>query len=272
MSNHAKRSLGQNFLSDHSIIEQIVSEVDPRPGETIVEIGPGRGALTEPLVRSGARVIAVELDDALSETLRDEFAGAENFTLVTADALEIDLCDLITPARHVRIVANLPYNISTAILQRFIQQSECVVEMTLMLQREVVDRITARPNDPERGFLSVLVEGHCIAERLLEVPPTAFRPAPKVWSAVARLTMQNSLPADIDEDRFLRLVGAGFAQRRKTILNNLKAAPQLFGGETEAVQAADVLESAGIDPGRRAQSLSLTEWIELNNAIRNIRS
>ncbi|MEO6390622.1 MAG: 16S rRNA (adenine(1518)-N(6)/adenine(1519)-N(6))-dimethyltransferase RsmA [Pyrinomonadaceae bacterium] len=255
----AKKSLGQNFLRDLDVIRGIIDEVAPQPGETIIEIGPGRGALTEPLVATGARIIAIELDDNLSIQIRERFAGAANCNVVNDDALEADLAQLITPAPTARVVANLPYNVSTAILQRLFQQP-VITEMTLMLQREVVDRIMAGPGDPERGFLSVLVEAHSIAEPLFDVPPTAFKPVPKVWSSVVRLTTRNSIPPDLDEAKLMRLVGVGFQQRRKTILNNLKASPGHFADPT-AIQSK--LESAGIEPTRRAQTLTLDEWFVL---------
>lgn len=259
----AKKSLGQNFLQDLDIIRGIIDEVAPQPGETIIEIGPGRGALTEPLVATGARVIAIELDDHLSQQVRDRFAPEPNFTVINDDALAADLAQVIAPAKSARVVANLPYNVSTAILQRLFQQP-VITEMTLMLQREVVDRMLAGPNDSERGFLSVLVEAHSVAEPLFDVPPTAFKPVPKVWSSVVRLIARNSIPADIDEAKLMRLVGAGFQQRRKTILNNLKASPGLFADPTQ-VQAK--LESAGIEPTRRAQTLTLDEWFALTREI-----
>lgn len=265
-SKFAKRSLGQNFLSDLSVINRIVEEVVPQPGNTIVEIGPGRGALTAPLIDSGARVIAIELDDALSEALVDRFADRENFYLVTADALAVDFGELIAPATTARVVANLPYNISTAIIQRLFEQSAFITDMTLMLQREVVDRISAGPDDPERGFLSVLVEAHAVCEKLFDVPPAAFRPAPKVLSSVARLTIRESVPGDVDEAVLWKLVGAGFQQRRKTILNNLKSSPVLFPNSNPGESAVPLLASADIEPGRRAQSLTLEEWVALTRA------
>jgi 16S rRNA (adenine1518-N6/adenine1519-N6)-dimethyltransferase len=260
----AKRSLGQNFLHDLSVINRIIAEVDPRPGETIVEIGPGRGALTAPLVASGARVVAIELDDALSQLLRDEFSTAENFSLITADALVFDVPAAIEPAASARVVANLPYNISTPILQRLLDQPP-LTELTLMLQREVVDRITAGPGESERGFLSVFVEARCTAEKLFDVPPTSFKPAPKVWSSIVRLTPQNKVPAGADEEYLWRLVGAGFSQRRKTIFNNLKVSGLV---DTEKIEAT--LRAAGIDSGRRAQSLTLEEWVALADALQRL--
>jgi 16S rRNA (adenine1518-N6/adenine1519-N6)-dimethyltransferase len=266
----AKRSLGQNFLQDLSMIAQIVEAVEPQPDETIVEIGPGRGALTELLVRSGARVIALELDDRLSYELRADFAGVENFSLITGDALELELPPLIAPAASARIVANLPYNISTAILQRLIEQRESIVDMTLMLQREVVERISAGPDDPERGFLSVFVEAYCDAEKLLDVPPSAFKPVPKVWSSVVRLTPRETIPSGVDQSLLWPLVSAGFGQRRKTMLNNLKSSPGVFAGAVDAVQIDGVLLAAAIEPSRRAQTLTLAEWLDLTRSIQRL--
>src|ERR1051326_9027678 len=219
----AKKRLGQNFLVDERYARRIVNALTARAGETVVEIGPGRGALTSLLVESGARVVAVEFDRELVPLLRERFAGRDNFELVEADALEVDYCSTVRPAGRAGVVANLPYNISTAILQRLIGQRRCISEMVLMLQREVVERITARPGSSERGYLTVLVEAFCESEALFDVPPGAFRPVPKVWSTVARLRAREGAAEEFDEKLFLRLAGAGFAQKRKTILNNLRS-------------------------------------------------
>jgi 16S rRNA (adenine1518-N6/adenine1519-N6)-dimethyltransferase len=271
----AKKSLGQNFLADEGVAARIVGALAPRADETVVEIGPGRGALTRLLVGRAGRVVAVEFDRDLIPLLEDRFGGREGFTLVEADALAVDFCALVAPADSARVVANLPYNISTAILQRLVAQRACLPEMVLMLQREVVGRMTAPPGSHERGYLSVLVEAHCEADPLFDVPPAAFRPVPKVWSTVVRLRARRSLPfgtagddasRTADEETFWRLVGAGFAQRRKTILNNLRAAPAALGVAPE--RAPGLLASAGIDPRRRAETLTLAEWARLASALR----
>ncbi|HEX8335835.1 MAG TPA: 16S rRNA (adenine(1518)-N(6)/adenine(1519)-N(6))-dimethyltransferase RsmA [Pyrinomonadaceae bacterium] len=268
----AKKRLGQNFLVDESYARRIVGALGPRPGETVLEIGPGRGALTSLLLESGARVVAVELDRELAPLLRERFGGREGFKLVEADALELDFCAAVEPATSARVVANLPYNISTAILQRLGEQRRCVPEMVLMLQHEVVERITAPPGSAERGYLTVLVEAFCDAEALFDVPPGAFRPVPKVWSTVARLRARRG-PGEAagggpDEGLFLRLVGAGFAQKRKTILNNLRSAPEELRALLElAGGAQSVLEAAGVDPRRRAEALTLAEWVTLSESL-----
>lgn len=255
----AKRSLGQNFLIDDRIVEKMIEAVRPVPGDLIVEIGPGRGALTEKLVASGATVTAIELDSKLACALREKFAADENFLLIEGDVLKVDLAGAVSASmtagsaqRTAKLVANLPYNISTAILQSLAERPETFATCILMFQREVAERITAAAGSSKRGFLTVLVEAAFKAERLFEVPPSAFRPVPKVWSTVLRLE-----PKPIDgSDRtvFRDLVSAGFLHKRKTLLNNLKA---------RWPNAAVKLENAGIDPRRRAESLTLVEWERL---------
>jgi 16S rRNA (adenine1518-N6/adenine1519-N6)-dimethyltransferase len=264
----AKKRLGQNFLVDETYARRVVGALAPREGETVVEIGPGRGALTALLLESGARVVAVEFDRDLVALLRGRFAGRGNFTLVEADALEVDFCSAIEPATSTRVVANLPYNISTAVLQRLGEQRRCVAEMVLMLQREVVERIAAPPGSHERGYLTVLVEAFCETASLFDVPPGAFRPVPKVWSTVARLRVRGGVVEVFDDSLFLRLVSAGFAQKRKTIFNNLRSAPADVRGLVDAAGgAASLLEDAGIDPQRRAEALTLAEWAGLTEAL-----
>src|SRR5262245_1961409 len=171
----AKRRFGQNFLTDQRVISRIIEAFQPQPDQTVIEIGPGRGALTRELARRAGRVIAIEFDRDLAGQLRDEFSAVANLTLLEADALHVDFCDAIKPAVNARVVANLPYNIGTAILQRLIEQRRCLTDMVLMLQREVVERIMAGPGSSERGYLSVFVEAYCETEKLLDVPPQAFR-------------------------------------------------------------------------------------------------
>jgi 16S rRNA (adenine1518-N6/adenine1519-N6)-dimethyltransferase len=266
----AKKSLGQNFLVDGGVAERIVGALAPRADETVVEIGPGRGALTRLLVERAGRVVAVELDRALIPALAGRFGARENFTLLHDDALRVDFCAAVAPAPAARVVANLPYNVATAILQRLVEQRACLPELILMLQREVVERMTARPSSGERGYLSVLVEAYCEAEALFDVPPDAFRPAPKVWSTVARLVARSIEAGDVRNDPlFLRVVGAGFAQRRKTIQNNLRAAPAPVAGLVEGRGGAPAtLAEAGIEPSRRAESLALAEWVRLAAVLR----
>jgi 16S rRNA (adenine1518-N6/adenine1519-N6)-dimethyltransferase len=267
----AKKSFGQNFLADERFVEKIIGALAPRAGETIVEIGAGRGALTEKLVASGARVVAIELDRDLIPLLRQQFGGAENFSLVAEDALKIDFAALAasgSPAGAVKLVANLPYYISTAILQKLIEQRGVFSEMILMFQREVVERITAAPGSRERGFLTILAEAFLETEKLFDVPPDAFRPAPKVWSSIVRVRPKAEAESEVFAGKFevfRKLASAAFMQKRKTILNNLKnVAPDLAA---EIGDAAALLERAEIDPRRRAETLELDEWRRLLRAI-----
>jgi len=268
-TNRPKRRFGQNFLVDQNVVDRIISAVAPRSDETLVEIGSGRGVLTGRLIEKAGRVIAIEFDRDLIPQLRRQFHASVNLLIVEADALAIDLCDAIQPAPKARVVANLPYNIATAILQRLIEQRRCLSDMTLMLQREVVDRIAAEAGSPDRGYLSVLVEAYCEVEKLFDVPPQAFRPVPKVWSTVVTLRLRPQLGADVkDEKLLLRVVSAGFAQPRKTILNNLRDAPEELQQLLKKRGGASiVLCDAGIPPLRRAETLTLDEWSLLVNAL-----
>ncbi len=250
---YAKKSFGQNFLIDSNYVNRIINALDPKGGETIVEIGAGRGALTENLLESGANVIAIELDGDLVPALHRQFSDRENFILLEIDALDADFAEILAGKKG-KLVANLPYNISTAILQKLIAQRDSFSEMLLMFQREVAERITAQPGNSARGFLSVLVEGYLETEKLFDVPPRAFRPVPKVWSSMMRFVPK----AEVEKDDvlFRNLLSAAFAQPRKTILNNLKNAPNTL----QIGDAAALLENCEIDPKRRAETLTLVEW------------
>lgn len=265
----AKRRFGQNFLIDENVISRVINAVQPRLNETIIEIGPGRAALTAKLVQSGARVVAIEFDRDLVPKLLKQFAGVSNFTLIEADALSVDFCGVIQPAASARVVSNLPYNIATAILRRLVEHRYCLTEMIFILQSELVERITAPPESPERGFISVLSEAYCQAEKLFDISPHASRPAPNVWSSVLRLrTIAQSLGSPADEGRLWQLVSAGFAQRRKTILNNLRNAPAPLNEQIKKYGGASILLcEAGIPPLRRAETLTLEEWTALAAAL-----
>lgn len=265
----ARRRFGQNFLVDQTVVNRIIDAVQPKPDDVIVEIGPGRGALTSRLIDNAGRVLAIEFDRNLISRLRQQFSASPNLQVIEADALAVDFCEAIRPARTARTVANLPYNIATAILQRLIEQRNCISDMTLMLQREVVNRITAEAGSTERGYLSVFVEAYCETEKLFDVPPRAFRPVPKVWSTVIRLQVRSKIAAEVKDEKLLwQVVSAGFAQRRKTILNNLRDAPEEIQELLKKRGGASiVLCEAGIPPLRRAETLTLEEWAMLVNAL-----
>lgn len=266
---HPSKRFGQNFLTDKSIIKRIVESLNPQPGETIVEIGPGRGALTAPLIERAGQLVAIEFDRNLIPILVDTFGKRENFKLIQNDALITDICAEIRPAATARVVANLPYNIATAVLQRLIEQRACLTELILMLQREVVDRITASPGSAERGYLSVFVEAYCKTEKLFDVAPASFRPAPKVWSTVVRLTLRPKIAVEVKDEKLLwQVVSAGFAQRRKTILNNLRSAPSPLQDKLKTHGGASiVLCKAEVELQRRAETLTLDDWARIVRAL-----
>ena len=264
----AKR-FGQHFLIDNRITERIIAELQPRAGETVIEIGPGRGALTGKLLAVPVRVVAVELDRQLIPILKEQFGNDENFKLVAGDALTTDFCSEISPAARARVAANLPYNIATAVLQRLIEQRNCLSEMVLMLQREVVERITADPGSSERGYLSVLMQAYTETEKLFDVSPGAFRPPPKVISSVIRVQFRTQpLFNEKEEEVLWQVVSAGFAQRRKTILNNLRAAPEKLARRIkENGGASIILCRADVELQRRAETLELSEWMRIVRAL-----
>jgi 16S rRNA (adenine1518-N6/adenine1519-N6)-dimethyltransferase len=265
----AKKSFGQNFLVDENYIAKIIFALNIQPDETIIEIGAGRGALTEKLIESGAKIVAIELERDMIVVLRERFSGCENFQLIEADALKIDFIELINlqsqipNPKSVKLVANLPYYISTAILQKLIEQREVFSEMVLMFQREVVERIAADVGSSERGFLTVMTEAYLDSEKLFDVPPWAFRPSPKVNSAVVRLKpkIRN---LNIDSELFRTVVSAAFVQKRKTIYNNLKNTRLKNSDEIDWLK---LLNAAEIEPARRAENLRLEEWEKLVSTL-----
>jgi len=256
------KRFGQHFLRDPRVIKRIVEALDPQPDQTIIEIGPGTGALTADLLERSARVVAIEFDKNLAPFLQERFQSAQNFSLIRDDALEVDFCASILPSTKARVVANLPYNISTAILQRLIARRGCLTDMVLMLQKEVVDRILAPAGSSDRGYLSAFVEAYCESEKLFDVGPGAFKPPPKVWSSVVHLRFREHLKFSVKSEELLwETVSAGFAQKRKTILNNLRNST---GRLQEVVKrnggASIILCKAGVDVQRRAETITLEEW------------
>jgi len=251
---HRKR-FGQHFLHDRGIVARIVAAFDPRPQDHVVEIGPGPGALTRAMIGQVGTFEAVEIDRDLVARLRNEYP-ADRLTLHVADALNFDFCRLIQNDHKLRLIGNLPYNISTPLLFHLLDQAKCLQDMLFMLQKEVVDRLAAPPGGKDYGRLSVMIQWRCRVENLFDVAPGAFSPPPKVRSSVVRLTPYDTLPIPVrDKDRFAAVVKAAFATRRKTLKNNLKG---LVPPET--------LVALDIDPQRRAETLSLAEFAKLAEA------
>ncbi|HKP70744.1 MAG TPA: 16S rRNA (adenine(1518)-N(6)/adenine(1519)-N(6))-dimethyltransferase RsmA, partial [Pyrinomonadaceae bacterium] len=245
----AKRSLGQNFLVDQGVVNRILDAFAAGKDDAVLEIGPGRGALTEGLVKSAGRVYVIEFDNNLAARLRERFAEAGAFTVIEDDVLKIEFREISSGGR-LRLISNLPYNISTVVLQKLFDYRDVFSDCVLMFQKEVAERITAKPGTKDRGYLSVLTEVYFNVTRLFDVAPGAFHPPPKIWSSVVRL-----IPTDTVIDRpveFSKLVAAGFAQKRKTIANNLKTFSPSYGA---------ALDKAMIDGSRRAETLTLDEWM-----------
>jgi 16S rRNA (adenine1518-N6/adenine1519-N6)-dimethyltransferase len=253
----ARKRFGQNFLIDHGIIRDIVRAVHPHKDDVIVEIGPGKGAITQLLADSCDNLSVIELDRDLVPWLKVKFEKHPNFQLFQADALQFDFAQLVKNAKPIRIVGNLPYNISTPLIFHLLSYSTQVQDMHFMLQKEVVKRMAAQAGDSAYGRLGIMVQYYCAVENLFEVPPTSFDPAPKVDSAIVRLVPYQDLPHPATNIKTLeKLVNVAFQQRRKTLRNALK---QLL--------APEVIEQLPIDTSARAEEISLAEYVATSNLL-----
>lgn len=253
----ARKRFGQNFLHDPGIISRIVRAIAPRPGERLVEIGPGQGALTEPLLDAAGALDVIELDRDLIPGLRVQFFNYPAFTIHEGDALKFDFATLRGDGPPLRVVGNLPYNISTPLIFHLLATRGAVADMHFMLQKEVVDRLAASPGSADWGRLSIMAQYYCRVDALFIVPPASFVPRPKVDSAIVRLVPHDELPHPADDEMlFADVVREAFGQRRKTLRNNLKGRV-----------SATVLEGLGIDPGRRPQTLSVAELVAIANHL-----
>ena len=252
MPHQPRKRFGQNFLQDSNVIADILAALNPAAGEKIVEIGPGLGALTRPLLAAAGHLDAIEIDRDLAAALQEELAP--RLTLHQCDVLDFDFHAL---GNDLRIVGNLPYNISTPLLFHLAAFADDLRDIHVMLQKEIVERMIATPGDSNFSRLSVMIQYHFAVELLIEVPPTAFRPAPKVDSAVVRLLPLRPLPhIAANEKIFAQVVTAAFSQRRKTLRNSLAS----------VLKAAD-LEAVGIAPGARAQELSVAQFVAIADFV-----
>ena len=254
MHGHSPRKrFGQHFLADPHYVEKIVDAIDPKVGDNIVEIGPGLAALTGALIERAGRIAAIEIDRDLAARLRERFS-ADRLALHETDALAFDFATL---GHDLRVVGNLPYNISSPLLFHLATYEARLRDIYVMLQREVVARMTAVPGTPDYGRLSVMLQARFHVTRLFTVPAGAFRPAPKVESAVARLVpLGDAKPAIVDEPLFAKIVAAAFGQRRKTLRNALASLVDEL-----------LLRAAGIDPGARGETLSVETFVRLANML-----
>ena len=253
----ARKRFGQNFLHDAGIIHRILRAIHARPDQHLLEIGPGQGAITEGLLGSDARLDVIELDQDLIPLLKMRFGLDPKFTLHQGDALKFDFASLVEGGEKLRVVGNLPYNISTPLIFHLLDHAAVIEDMHFMLQKEVVERMAAGPGGGDWGRLSIMVQYHCRVEHLFNVGPGAFNPPPKVDSAIVRLVPHAVLPHPAKDHRLLeRVVREAFNQRRKTLRNTLK---QLL--------PAEAIEAAGVDGSLRPEQLDLAAFVRLADQL-----
>lgn len=268
-----KKSLGQNFLTEPNILRNIVAAAGLSEETNVIEVGPGIGALTEHLARSAKQVLAFEIDGRLVEVLADTLSPYDNVTIINEDVLK---ADLVTTAKGtfkeelpLKVVANLPYYITTPIMMHLLKSELDITEMIVMMQKEVADRISAKPSTKAYGSLSIAVQYYMEASVAFIVPKTAFVPQPNVDSAIIKLTKREQPAVEVvNEKNFFKLTKGAFLQRRKTLWNNLLA----NYGKEEATKErlTKALEMAKIDPKRRGETLSLQEFADLSNALESL--
>ena len=252
----ARKRFGQHFLHDRQVIDRILGAVDPQPGQRLVEIGPGQGALTYPLLRRCGRLTAIEIDRDLVPALIDKAAAIGDLEIVNADILDFELAALGGEG-DLRLVGNLPYNISTPLMFHLLESARLIRDMHFMVQKEVALRAVSGPGDAGYGRLSVMLQYRCRCSYLFDVPPRCFRPPPKVDSAVVRLEPYARPEHEIgDYAVFSKLVQSAFGQRRKTVSNSLKS-----------IIDRDAIGACGIDPGLRAENLAIADFARLSRSL-----
>lgn len=262
-----KKSLGQNFLIDSNILRKIVEAAAPSPAAGIIEIGPGIGSLTEALARSAKKVVAIEIDQRLLPILADNLAPYANVTVHHGDVLDVDMHALIREQfdgiDEIHVVANLPYYVTTPILMKLLEDRLPLTSIVVMIQKEVAERISAKPGGKEYGSLSIAAQYYADVHYVMTVPKNVFMPKPNVDSAVIRLAIRNAPPVEVlDEALFFRLIRSSFVQRRKTIYNNLRTA-----FPAPILDWQKLLLDAQIDPSRRGETLSMMEYARLCNHV-----
>lgn len=259
------KSLGQNFLTDHSVLTDIVNGADVNEEDLVIEIGPGVGTLTAQILKRAKRVVAIELDNDLIPILMEELGDNQKFQLIHKDALKVDFNEIIGDEKSVKLVANLPYYVTTPIIARLLKENYKFKSLTIMIQKEVAERINAEPNCKEYGALSLLVQYYCNTSIVRNVPASCFMPRPKVDSIVIRLDRLDEPKVKVkDEKLFFDIIRNSFNMRRKTLWNSTKS----LGLPKEELENA--YEKAGIDPKRRGETLSIQEFAALANEIKEI--
>jgi 16S rRNA (adenine1518-N6/adenine1519-N6)-dimethyltransferase len=261
LNHRPRKRFGQNFLHDPGIIQRIVNAINPRPGDNLVEIGPGQGALTLEILPLIEKMHAIELDRDLIQPLAERCASVGELVIHNQDALKFNFSDLAEQDRPLRVVGNLPYNISTPLLFHLLDQSESILDMHFMLQKEVVDRMAAQPGSKTYGRLSVMLQARAAVTALFSIGPGAFNPPPKVESAFVRLQPANPPPYEINDwAQFSRIVSQAFSQRRKTLRNSLRK-----------TLTAEAIQAAGVAPESRAEQLSVADFACLAKQTEQIK-
>ena len=258
MGHQARKRFGQNFLHDNGVIDRIIRSIHPKPDQCLVEIGPGLGAITEELLAvTDGKLHVVELDRDLIPILRTKFFNYPDFVIHESDALKFDFNELATPEKPLRLVGNLPYNISTPLIFHLLKHVEHMQDMHFMLQKEVVDRLAAGPSENNYGRLGIMAQYYCQIQPLFLVPPESFDPQPKVDSAIVRLTPYKKLPHPAKDITMLEnVVRTAFTMRRKTLRNALSS-----------MIDSEKLEALGINSGLRPENLSLAEYVKISDAL-----
>lgn len=260
------KSLGQNFLTDKSVLDDIVQGAGVDSDDFIIEIGPGVGTLTRELLKKAKKVCAIELDSDLIPILKEELKEYENFEIINKDALRIDFNEIIGEIKPVKLVANLPYYVTTPIIAKLLTEGYKFDSLTIMIQKEVAERIAASPDCKEYGSLSLLVQYYCDANIIRKVPPSSFVPQPKVESIVLRLDRLEEPKVRVkDEKLFFEIIRDSFNMRRKTLWNALKAL------KLDPDSMSKAFKGAGIDPKRRGETLSIEEFGKLSDCVYNER-
>lgn len=259
------KNLGQNFLTDKNIIDKIIEGTGISDTDTVIEIGPGIGVITAEAAQRAEKVIAVEIDGSLIPILNDTLKEYDNVRLINEDVLKLDMNKLIEEERadKVKIIGNLPYYITTPIIMKLLNEEVRAESITVMMQKEVADRIKASPGSKAYGAISAAVQYYCTVEKIADVPKTVFIPQPKVDSVVLKFKLREEKAVEVEDKRlFFECIKAGFGQRRKTLLNSLQT---VRGASKEII--ASSLEAAGIDMTRRAETLTLAEFGKISNEV-----
>ncbi|GAA0503996.1 16S rRNA (adenine(1518)-N(6)/adenine(1519)-N(6)) -dimethyltransferase RsmA [Salinibacillus aidingensis] len=263
-----KKSLGQNFMIDSNILEKLVTNAGVTGAAGVIEIGPGIGALTEQLAKQAKEVLAFEIDQRLLPVLEDTLSPYSNVSVIHQDILKTDVTHFIKerfPDQEVKVVANLPYYITTPILMKLLMDQLPITDITVLIQKEVAERMSAQPNTKEYGSLSIAVQYYTEARVVMNVPKSAFMPQPNVDSSVLQLKMRKEAPVYVEnESFFFDLVQASFGQRRKTLMNNLS---RHFKGQMSKDEISAILDKVQIDGRRRGESLSIEEFASLANGL-----